>query len=200
MNVPNIGQGPVSAPVLPRTVAGGENVTPRPVAAAPTAVRSHPVPGISLTRLACFDVNGDGNIDPRSASAGGDATLLVPTHEVDLPTWPHAANPMESAHDRARPHAETRTVTNATAHPAASTAGAAGTANAAQTNRAVGAYQRYGQDTGGAAPARTTAGATPSATTIDAAPAPLAAGGELTPVPAPAPALPGAGAGTVNGR
>ncbi|MDQ1435361.1 MAG: hypothetical protein QOF59_2177, partial [Actinomycetota bacterium] len=42
---------------------------------------------VSLARLAWFDVNGDGHIDPRSTTSGGDATLLVPSHSVELPTY-----------------------------------------------------------------------------------------------------------------
>jgi hypothetical protein len=46
---------------------------------------------VSLTPVGCFDLAGDGQINSRSALDGGDATLLVPSHQVDLPTWPHAA-------------------------------------------------------------------------------------------------------------
>jgi hypothetical protein len=87
------------------------------------------VPAISFTRLACFDVNGDGSIDTRSAAAGGDATLLVPTHAVDLPTYTRHANPMASG----------RPVRDKDAPPATSSG------TAAQANHAAESYQRYGQ-------------------------------------------------------
>jgi len=131
MNVPNISQAPGSVALPVRTDATGENV------ALPRAHRSGSDPGtgrpgrgvVSFTRLAWFDANGDGRIDPRSATAGGDATLLVPADGVDLPTWSRAANPVGAA--RAG-----RDV-GSTARPT--------TLNAAQAGRAADAYQRYGQ-------------------------------------------------------
>jgi hypothetical protein len=135
MNVPNIGQGSGSVTTLPRTLAGAETSAPR----ADAAVAAPPSrPGaslaISLTRLAWFDVNGDGSIDSRSAAAGGDATLLVPTHEVDLPTYSRPAHPIGGG----RPVRDKE--------PGRSEPGpAAGSPNAAQSNRAADAYERYGQ-------------------------------------------------------
>jgi len=130
MNVPNIGQGPGSVTTLPWGVAGGDGVAPGTDAAARRPAPSDvSVPAISFTRLACFDVNGDGSIDTRSAAAGGDATLLVPTHAVDLPTYTRHANPMGTG----RPVKDSN---------APSTAGAG---TAAQANHAAESYQRYGQ-------------------------------------------------------
>ena len=126
MNVPNITQSLGSVATLPRAEAVGPtdaSTASHAVAPAPGGASS----GVSLARLAWFDVNGDGHIDPRSTTSGGDATLLVPSHSVDLPTYrrtvsavggPRAANASESP-------------------PAVAV-------NAAQTNRAVDAYQRYG--------------------------------------------------------
>jgi hypothetical protein len=122
MNVPNINQVP-----------GGVAAPPRAEAEAGRNARSRldgETRNVGFTRLAWFDVNGDGNIDPRSASAGGDATLLVPAHSVDLPTYARAAH------------------TTATTHGASSPAPPSSpppAQNAAQTSRAVDAYQRYGQ-------------------------------------------------------
>jgi hypothetical protein len=148
MNVPNIGQGPGGVTTLPRGVADGNGVAP-----GADAVARGPAPSdasalaISFTRLACFDVNGDGSIDTRSAAAGGDATLLVPTHAVALPTYTRPANPMSSG--RATKDKE----------PVGAPATGAGTA--AQASHAVESYQRYGQS--------------PPAAPAPAAPAPAAA-------------------------
>ena len=140
MNVPNIGQGPGSVSTLPRGVAGGDGVAPGADAVAHRPAPSDvSVPAISFTRLACFDVNGDGSIDTRSAAAGGDATLLVPTHAVDLPTYTRHANPMAGGRS-----AKDRETTGATP------AGGAGTA--ALANHAAESYPRYGQAPPVAAP------------------------------------------------
>ena len=87
-------------------------------------------PQVSLTLVGCFDLAGDGQINSRSALDGGDATLLVPSHEVDLPTWPHAAllHALDATHDQPD---------HITTAPTAS-------ATAGMTRRAVDAYQRYG--------------------------------------------------------
>ncbi len=77
----------------------------------------------------------------RAAGAGGDATLLVPTHEVDLPTWGRPANPVVVG-----PAAKSREAVDGEATSSAVAA------NAAQTQRAVDAYQRYGQTPGAATP------------------------------------------------
>ena len=77
MNVPNIGQGPGSVSSAP---AGSRAA--RPPRPAPT--RSRPVAhGVIGTGVASPGWRGStstatGSIDPRSAAAGGDATLLVP--------------------------------------------------------------------------------------------------------------------------
>jgi hypothetical protein len=151
MNVPNITQSLGSVATLARAEA------PTEAASSPASAPAATVPvstgssagaatgagsnGVSLSRLAWFDVNGDGHIDPRSTTSGGDATLLVPSHSVDLPTYrrtvngvggPRAANPSETP-------------------PAVP-------ANAAQASRAASAYQRYGVSPSTAAlPASSTA-------------------------------------------
>ncbi len=88
-------------------------------------------PQVSLTLVGCFDLAGDGQINSRSALDGGDATLLVPSHEVDLPTWPHAAllHALDATHEQPD-HA-------GAARPSPATTGA--------TRHAIDAYQRYGQ-------------------------------------------------------
>jgi hypothetical protein len=135
MNVPNIGQGLGSVTTFPPTLAGSESAAPVADAVgtgpASTAAAS---PNVSPTRLAWFDVNGDGRIDPRSADAGGDATLLVPARAIALSTYGRQVSPPAGTHANPTkaPGNEVPTV-----HPAPS--------NAAQTNRAVDAYQRYGQ-------------------------------------------------------
>jgi hypothetical protein len=167
MNVPNISQSPGSATPLSWAGTGSEPVAPpRTDVAEPAHVRPDaPAPGISLTRLACFDINGDGHIDPRSAGTGGDATLLVPTQQVDLPTWSYTVNPMAGA--RVAKAKEPKP----DATPVAPTPG-----NAAQTNRAVGAYQRYGQPPSAPGPQAALA-----ATVTDATPA--AASNPVIPLP-----------------
>jgi hypothetical protein len=131
MNVPNIGQGAESVMTLSRTIVGSESLAPRADAVVVgSGPKSQASPAISFTRLACFDVNGDGSIDTRSAAAGGDATLLVPTHTVDLPTYSRRANPMGGGQTVRAKESDNSPV----APP-----------NAAQTNRAADAYERYGQ-------------------------------------------------------
>jgi hypothetical protein len=152
MNVPNISQGPGSVTTLPRTAFGAETSAARLDAAVVGPASSKaPSAAISFTRLACFDVNGDGNIDTRSAATGGDATLLVPTHAVDLPTYSRPAHPIGGGHlDRDKPSGS---------DPAPAVA----TPNAAQANRAADAYERYGQSVpiARATPAPTPVSATP---------------------------------------
>jgi hypothetical protein len=135
MNVPNISQGPGSVTALPRQLADGDTVAGL---RADTAVRGRSSAqsqsqSVSFARLAWFDLNGDGSIDPRSAAAGGDATLLVPAHAIDLPTYARAAHTTVSARS-----ADTRAIPPG---------------NTAQANRAVVAYQRYGQTPPAVAPA-----------------------------------------------
>jgi hypothetical protein len=134
MNVPNIGQGPERVFTLSRAIAGSDTIAPR--ADADAAAPGHSAatsPAISFTRLACFDVNGDGSIDTRSAAAGGDATLLVPTHTVDLPTYSRPAHPIGAE--------------NTSRDKSAEPTPAVATPNAAQANRAADAYERYGDTT-----------------------------------------------------
>jgi len=183
MNVPNITQGSGSAATLPRAFAGGQIMAPNASAAAPAPVRTHtPEPGISLTRLACFDINGDGHIDPRSADEGGDATLLVPTHEVDLPTWSYTVDTVDDPQP-----VKTKPTGNGehTVVPAP--------ANAARTNRAVGAYQRYGQTATPPVPAPAVpAPASAAGTAVaPATPAPVAPAVVATAAAVPANAVPG---------
>jgi len=116
MNVPTINQGPGGVAAPPAAEAAANAARSRVDADARSA---------NFTRLAWFDVNGDGSIDPRSASSGGDATLLVPAHEVDLPTYARPAHSIAIVHS--------------------ATTASSPVVNAAQANRAVVAYQRYGQ-------------------------------------------------------
>lgn len=136
MRVPNIDHDAGSPPGQARAVVSSK----LPHSAAPS---------ISLTRLAWFDANGDGRIDTRAAGSGGDATLLVPTHEVDLPTYGHNANPrIDSRAAKASDPAGT-----------GAPAPAPAPISPAQTQRAVDAYQRYGQTPAVSAPAVPTANA-----------------------------------------
>ena len=151
MNVPNIGQGLGSMTALPRAAGESDTASTRSgsVASGRSLSRSAGT-GVDFARLAWFDVNGDGELDPRSAAAGGDATLLVPAYAVDFPTYARAASQ------------------SPTARPLKGTP-----ANVAQTNRAVGAYQRYGEaHAASAAPAAATPPAAPAAPTPPADPAP----------------------------
>jgi hypothetical protein len=107
----------------------------------PLVSRTHDanaVPQVSLTRVGCFDVNADGTIDTRSALEGGDATLLLPTHSIDLPTF---ARPAPSATPPQPTGPTNRRSTGATFGDATS------------------AYRRYGDDL---APAGGIAVATPA--------------------------------------
>ncbi len=149
MNVPNISQGLGSVTALSRPVADGETVAGLRADSAVrgrTSAESTPS-SVAFARLAWFDLNGDGSIDPRSAASGGDATLLVPAHAVDLPTYARSAHPGPGA----------RSAGPTTNRPVAP-------GNAAQTNRAVVAYQRDGQAPAPVAP--------PPARPIAPAPAP----------------------------
>jgi hypothetical protein len=98
-------------------------------ATAPLARAESQAENVSLTRLAWFDANGDGDIDPRPAGAGGDATLLVPSHAVDLPVFARPATGV-SYHG---PRPESSNVKSGAAP------------NQAQTRQALDAYSRYGQ-------------------------------------------------------
>ena len=137
MNVPNIGQGSGSVVTLPRPQPDTEVQpgTPREnPGSAPDQVQEVNVKeDVAFARAGWFDANGDGRIDSRSSTYGGDGTLLLPAHTVYLPTY-------------------SRTV----AHPVAAKAAAevaanadppkvAAPANDAQTQQAIAAYARYGQ-------------------------------------------------------
>jgi len=162
MNVPNIRQDPGGVTALPRAVGDGEaHAGQQEVAAA----REHAgtrsgAPSVSFTRLAWFDVNGDGHIDPRSAAAGGDATLLVPSDAVDLPTYSRNVTPLGDTHSAKVDHTEPEDRTAPAGNPA-------------QTNRAVEAYQRYGQ---AQAPTPPTAAPAPTPIAGPAPTPPVAAG------------------------
>ena len=135
MNVPNIGQGLGSVTTFPPTLAGSESAAPGAdaVGTGPASAAAGS-PNTSPTRLAWFDVNGDGRIDPRNAAAGGDATLLVPARAIALSTYGRQVSLPAGTHAGPTkvPGSDVPKV-----DPAPS--------NAAQTNRAVDAYQRYGQ-------------------------------------------------------
>jgi hypothetical protein len=177
MNVPNIDQGPASVRTLAQAVGVGAPPSAEQ-AVAPTRHASEP--SISLTRLAVFDVDGDGFIDPRPVGSGGDATLLVPTHQVDLPTYGRAAH----ARPGARPARS--------APPADENSQPPTGVNTVHTNRAVAAYQRYGQASAPDSSPAPTPVAVPVAVPVGAAPvaAPTntpSASPDLTPNTVPAP-------------
>jgi hypothetical protein len=92
---------------------------------------------VDLAHVAWFDANGDGRIDSRSPLDGGDGTLLLPAHEVDLPTYSRTvARPNAPVHHGSVSPGEAKdTSTKETAAPA----------NDVQTRQAIDAYQRYGQ-------------------------------------------------------
>jgi len=155
MNVPNIAQGPGVVTIPDAQTGGGTAPVARAVAGSATDV--------SFTRLAWFDTNGDGNIDPRPAADGGDATLLVPSHAVALPTYSrHVQTVGDIRAFKLRPLSDK----------------SASAPNTAQTRQAIDAYQRYGQ----AAPAPTPAPAPAPVVEAVSAPTP-----PVTPVPTPAP-------------
>jgi hypothetical protein len=154
MNVLNIEIGTPSITPAPRADGTGQP-PPSPPARSAGSASAASTSSISLTRLAWFDANGDGQIDTRAAGSGGDATLLVPAHQVDLPTYGRAAHPA----------AVNRTPS------AGPVDGAPADRNPAQTQRAVAAYERYGQ-----APTSVAAAPSASADAISVTPgAPLSA-------------------------
>jgi len=168
MNVPNIAQGAGVVTSPDTQTSGGTAAVAR--AAASSA------PAVSFTRLAWFDTNGDGDIDPRPASDGGDATLLVPSHAVALPTYSrHVQTVGDIRAFKLRPIGESKT-------------GAA--PNSAQTRQALDAYQRYGQNAPAPAPTpapQPTSAPTPTPAPAPAAPVVVSAPSEPTP-PSSAPA------------
>ncbi len=160
MNVPNIGQGIGGVTTLPAQASGTAAADSRPRGVHAPA----PVQSFSFTRLAWFDINGDGHIDPRSASAGGDATLLVGSREADLPTY---SRTVHTVGDIRAFKARDLKATNSSS---------ASNPTTAQTRQAIDAYQKYGQARA------TSATAAPTPTASVPTPAPQHA------VPAPAPA------------
>jgi len=129
MNVPTIGRGPGSVATLP---------DPQTESAVEPAARA-PSRDAGFTRIAWFDVNGDGHIDSRSPLDGGDGTLIVPHDAVDLPTYSRTVR---------RPElrvAAASQPTGATAHAAHDDSPSVPPVSDAQTRQAIDAYQRYGQ-------------------------------------------------------
>lgn len=139
MNVPNIGQGSGSVETLsrpqpdievqPETTRENPGSAPNPVVQA-AKVKDD----VDFARIGWFDANGDGRIDSRSSTYGGDGTLLLPAHSVIVPTYARVvARPTASGSiTAAQPPAD---VGKAPAPPT----------NDAQTRQAVAAYARYGQ-------------------------------------------------------
>jgi hypothetical protein len=174
MNVLNISQGIGGVATLPAQTSGTAAGQSRAVDVRPAT----PTESFSFTRLAWFDINGDGHIDPRAAGAGGDATLLVGSREVDLPTYSrtvHTVGDLRAFKGKG---------------PAKADASTPPTPTSAQTKQAIDAYQRYGQ-----APAPATPTPTPTPVPAsNAAPTPpvialpTAAVATDTPAPAPTPA------------
>ena len=161
MHLPSVETTATTTTALPAARGGGPNV--------PTALQPLQV---SLTAVACFDLAGDGEINTRPALEGGDATLLLPSHAIDIPTWPHRA-----------------------LLPGGRSTGVASNGPAVvrrpvgghfAIDHAVQAYERYGQSTTATTDPRsdrTTVGTSRScnADTSDAA-APAAVTGHVTPV------------------
>jgi hypothetical protein len=136
MNVPNIGQGSGGVVTLPRVNPGS----------APNDVQVVKVKDeVDLTSVGWFDANGDGHIDSRSSTDGGDGTLLLPAHAVYLPTYSRTvarpvavkAAPVADAKAAAQPAVE--------AQPAEPPKQDVAPPTDAQTQQAVAAYVRYGQ-------------------------------------------------------
>jgi hypothetical protein len=139
MNVSSIGQGPGSVLALP-----GPR-TERAAEAAPSSRGSKTDGGV--VRLAWFDLNGDGHIDSRSSISGGDGTLIVNAH-ASQPLFTH--NVKRSAQQQ--PAVKTESPT-----PSSEPAPQPVPAGDVQTRQAINAYQRYGQPTDNATPARAVA-------------------------------------------
>jgi hypothetical protein len=168
MNVPNITQPIGGVTTLPAQTSGTAAADSR----TPIVRNPEPESSFSFTRLAWFDTNGDGHIDPRAAAAGGDATLLVGSHEVDLPTYSRTIHTVGDVRAfRAKEAGAPRSKAASTPDP-----------TTAQTRQAIDAYQRYGEapTPAAAAPVVTLAPATtplvaPSADAGQSAPAPAVA-------------------------
>ncbi len=173
MNVPNISQGIGSVATLPTQTSGSAAVQSRPADVRPRAQEE----SFSFTRLAWFDINGDGHIDPRAAGAGGDATLLVGSREADLPTYSrtvHTVGDIRAFKSR---------------DPKAADPSSAPVPTAAQTRQAIDAYQRYGQASSSARTSPVSVPAPVSAATPSVVALPTAAVATDTPAaPTPAPA------------
>jgi hypothetical protein len=140
MNVPNIGQGSGSVVTLPRPQPDTEvqpGTTRENPGSAPNAVHEVTVKDDDdFAHVGWFDANGDGHIDSRSSTYGGDGTLLLPAHAVYLPTYSRSV---------ARPVAAKAAPVAVDAKAAEPPKQAAPPANDAQTRQAVAAYARYGQ-------------------------------------------------------
>jgi hypothetical protein len=165
MNVPNISLGIGGVATLPAQTSGTAAAESRAAEVRPAT----PSESFSFTRLAWFDINGDGHIDPRAAGAGGDATLLVGSREVDLPTYSrtiHTVGDLRGFKGKAAVKAD---------------AGPVPTPTSAQTKQAIDAYQRYGQ---APAPVAATPAAPPTPPVVAL---PTAAVATDTPAPAAAP-------------
>jgi hypothetical protein len=149
MNVPNIGQGTVSTPVLTRPQRGDVVVALRE--GSDSGAHDHPVrssnreSNASFTRIGWFDVNGDGSIDSRSALAGGDGTLLLPqvvkvaNYSRPVRSAPSSDAPVRADRLDGKPDPETASEAEGTDAPAP-----AAQANV-QTRQAIASYERYGQ-------------------------------------------------------
>jgi hypothetical protein len=147
MNVPNIGQSLGSVAVLSRSRAADDVVValrgPGSVASKETEHKRTVSSDEAFARIGWFDANGDGQIDARSAVAGGDATLLLPRHAVSVPTHSRQA-PRANVVDESEEPVVVDKDEKASA-PAADTDGVATpAARAVQTRVAIDAYQRYG--------------------------------------------------------
>jgi hypothetical protein len=175
MNVPNISQGIGGVATLPAQTSGSAAVQSRSADVRPRAQEE----SFSFTRLAWFDINGDGHIDPRAAGAGGDATLLVGSREADLPTYSRTVHTVGDI--RAFKIRDLK----------ASDPSSAPVPTAAQTRQAIDAYQRYGQASSSAGtppvsmPAAPASAPTPSVVSLPTAA--VATDTPAAPTPAPAP-------------
>src|SRR5262249_47258730 len=129
MNVTTIGRGLGSVATLPSPQTGP----------AVESVARAQVQDAGFVRIAWFDLNGDGHIDNRSPLSGGDGTLIVPKHSVDLPTYSREARRPEVRLGLANePVAEP--TTPKTEAPVQS---APAPVSDAQTRQAIDAYTRY---------------------------------------------------------
>jgi hypothetical protein len=129
MNVTTIGRGLGGSPPSTQTESAVQTV-------APVASQSD----AGFVRIAWFDLNGDGHIDNRNPLNGGDGTLIVPKHAVDVPTYSRSVRRAESRLGVAK--STDHTASKAEAEPVRSDPAPV---SDAQTRQAIDAYQRYGQ-------------------------------------------------------